>query len=146
HTTRFTFRQSATSDTASNQRSGDRLRIHEVQNSESVPGSLVDSPKMNRRHHAYPLWGAACVVSTTLAAWISFAQQAPQPNANALKNAAQSKEWLTYGGNYAETRFSPLKQIDPSNVSRLGLAWTAVIGTGGGNQEATPLFSNGVLY
>ena len=69
-----------------------------------------------------------------------------QPDANALKNAAQSKEWLTYGGNYAETRYSPLRQIDASNVDRLGLAWTYVVGRGGGNQEATPLFSNGVLY
>ena len=31
-------------------------------------------------------------------------------------------------------------------MSRLGLAWTSVAGEGGGNQEATPLFSGGVLY
>jgi quinohemoprotein ethanol dehydrogenase len=80
------------------------------------------------------------------AAWVSLARQARQPDTNALKNAAQSREWLTYGGNYAETRYSPLRQIDSSNVGRLGLAWTYAIGSGGGNQEATPLFSNGVLY
>src|SRR5215471_5478963 len=99
---------------------------------------------MNNRHHiSRPLAVAVCAISTTLAAWIGFAQQQPQqPNASALRNAAQSTEWLTYGGNYAETRYSPLRQIDASNVSRLGLAWTAVVGTGGGNQEATPLFSN----
>src|SRR5215471_16837806 len=85
---------------------------------------------------------AACAFPLTLAAWASLAPQKPQPNADALKNAAQSKEWLTYGGNYSETRYSPLRQIDAGNVSRLGLAWTAVVGTGGGNQEATPLFSN----
>ena len=91
---------------------------------------------------------AACALSTVLAAWMGFAQQPPsgQPDANALRNAAQSKEWLTYGGNYAETRYSPLRQIDASNVNRLGLAWTYIVGAGGGNQEATPLFSNGVLY
>src|SRR5215467_10091824 len=100
----------------------------------------------NRRHISRPLAVAVCAISTTLAAWIGFAQQTGQPNATALRNAAQSREWLTYGGNYAETRYSPLRQIDASNVSRLGLAWTAVVGTGGGNQEATPLFSNGVLY
>ena len=91
----------------------------------------------------------ACALSTLLAAWMSFAQQLPQtgqPDANALNNAAQSKEWLTYGGSYAETRYSPLRQIDDSNVNRLGLAWTYIVGRGGGNQEATPLFSNGVLY
>jgi quinohemoprotein ethanol dehydrogenase len=92
---------------------------------------------------------AACTLSSVLAAWVSLAQQPQpvrQPDTTALKNAAQSKEWLTYGGNYAETRYSPLRQIDASNVDRLGLAWTYVVGAGGGNQEATPLFSNGVLY
>jgi quinohemoprotein ethanol dehydrogenase len=93
---------------------------------------------------------AACTLSTVLGAWIGFAQQprptANQPDANALRNAAQGKEWLTYGGNYAETRYSLLRQIDASNVDRLGLSWTYPLGAGGGNQEATPLFSNGVLY
>jgi quinohemoprotein ethanol dehydrogenase len=88
------------------------------------------------------LLAAAALGLATLVA----AQQARQPNATALKSAAQSKEWLTYGGSYAETRFSPLKEIDASNVNRLGLAWTYVLGSGGGNQEATPLFSNGILY
>jgi len=41
--------------------------------------------------------------------------------------------------NPGETRYSPLKQIDATNVSRLGLAWSYDIGQGGGNQEATPL-------
>jgi quinohemoprotein ethanol dehydrogenase len=93
----------------------------------------------------------ACALTIVVATWMGFAQQprssqTRQPDTNALKNAAQSKEWLTYGGNYAETRYSPLRQIDASNVGRLGLAWTSVVGSGGGNQEATPLFSNGVLY
>ncbi len=44
---------------------------------------------------------------------------------NTLKNAATNgDEWLTYGRDYAETHFSPLKQIDASNVKRLGLAWS----------------------
>src|SRR5438552_7162711 len=88
----------------------------------------------------------ACAVSTFLAAWMIFAQQPRQPDANALRNAGQSGEWRTYGGDYAETRYSPLRQIDASNANRLGLAWTQVVGAGGGNQEATPLFWNGALY
>jgi len=65
----------------------------------------------------------------------------------ALRNAGRTgEEWLTYGLTPGETRYSPLKQIDTSNVSRLGLAWTYDVGTGGGNQEATPLFWNGTLY
>src|SRR4051812_29027347 len=55
-------------------------------------------------------------------------------------------DWLTYGLDYAETRYSPLKQIDTGNVGRLAVAWTANIGAGGGGQEATPLVSNGIIY
>ena len=100
----------------------------------------------DRTYKSRLLSAAACILLPCLGAWIGLAQQGRQPDANALKNAAQSKEWLTYGGSYAETRYSLLRQIDASNVERLGLAWTYVVGTGGGNQEATPLFSSGVLY
>jgi quinohemoprotein ethanol dehydrogenase len=65
----------------------------------------------------------------------------------ALKNAGQSgDEWLSYGRTPGETRYSPLNQINAANVSRLGLAWSYEVGTGGGNQEATPLLWNGNLY
>jgi quinohemoprotein ethanol dehydrogenase len=33
---------------------------------------------------------------------------------------ADNKDWLTYGLNYAETRFSKLKQITTENVKQLG--------------------------
>jgi quinohemoprotein ethanol dehydrogenase len=65
----------------------------------------------------------------------------------ALKQAGKARgEWLTYGLDYAETRYSPLKQIDTGNVARLGLAWSTDIGSGGGGQEATPLVWNGIIY
>src|SRR5580698_3837261 len=54
--------------------------------------------------------------------------------------------WLAYGRSQTETRYSPLKQIDTSNVNRLGLAWSYVLGAGGGNQEGTPLVWNNTLY
>jgi quinohemoprotein ethanol dehydrogenase len=103
----------------------------------------------SRKHRSRLLSIALCALSTLCAAWLGLAQQPQvtrQPDATALRNAAQSKEWLTYGGSYAETRYSALRQIDASNLDRLGLAWTYIVGTGGGNQEATPLFSNGILY
>jgi hypothetical protein len=69
------------------------------------------------------------------------AQQAGGVNvdANVLKNIGTSHDvlegdWLSYGRSLSETRYSPLKQIDTSNVSRLGLAWTYALGAGGGNQ------------
>ena len=72
-------------------------------------------------------------------------------DAKVLDNAgtphdALTGDWLSYGRSQGETRYSPLKQIDTSNVNRLGLAWTYVLGAGGGNQEGTPLVWNNTLY
>lgn len=71
----------------------------------------------------------------------------------ALRSAgATGEEWLTYGLDPGEKRFSPLTQIDATNVTRLGPAWSFDIPggnnaqPGGGNQEATILVSNGVMY
>jgi quinohemoprotein ethanol dehydrogenase len=76
-----------------------------------------------------------------------FAQQARRIDDLALRSAGKTgDEWLTYGLTPTETRYSPLKQIDASNVNRLGLEWSYNVGPGGGNQEATPLFWNGTLY
>src|SRR5690348_3567598 len=71
---------------------------------------------------------------------------AQQVDDAALKSAAGAPDqWLTIGRDYAETRFSPLKQIDSSNVGRLGLAWSYDTRSLRG-LEATPLVANGVLY
>ena len=70
----------------------------------------------------------------------------PQVDDAALRGAATSPDqWITIGRDYAETRFSPLKQIDTSTVGRLGLAWSYDTQSLRG-LEATPLVSNGVLY
>jgi PQQ-dependent dehydrogenase (methanol/ethanol family) len=80
--------------------------------------------------------------------WIASAElQNRRINANDLKNAGKTgEEWLSYGRDLAETRYSPLKQIDTSNVNRLGLAWTYEIGRGRGIQEGTLLMADGVVY
>jgi glucose dehydrogenase len=61
-------------------------------------------------------------------------------------NDTLSGSWLSYGRTQGETRYSPLKQIDKTNASRLGLAWTYELGAGGSNQEGTPLMWNNTLY
>jgi quinohemoprotein ethanol dehydrogenase len=82
-----------------------------------------------------------------LSAWLSAGPQVRKVDDGALKHAGDTgSEWLTYGLTQAETRFSPLNQINVSNVKRLGLAWSHDVGSGGGGQEATPLVSNGTLY
>jgi len=59
----------------------------------------------------------------------SAAASAKKPAKNiddaALKKAdARTGDWITHGRDYAETRFSPLKQISDATVKDLGLAWS----------------------
>jgi quinohemoprotein ethanol dehydrogenase len=75
--------------------------------------------------------------------------QAKRVDDPALKNAAKSAtdgDWLSYGLTPGETRYSPLKLIDASNVKRLGLVWSHEVGDGGGDQEATPLVWNNTIF
>ena len=58
---------------------------------------------------------------------------------------SQTGNWLTHGRTYSEQRFSPLKQINDRNASKLGLAWYFDLDTRRG-QEATPLIADGVMY
>ena len=53
--------------------------------------------------------------------------------------------WPAIGGDYSEQRFSPLTQIDRSNVARLGLAWEGDMESSRG-LEATPIVQDGVMY
>lgn len=58
---------------------------------------------------------------------------------------SDSDNWLSHGRTYDEQRFSPLSQINASNVKSLGLAWSLDLDTDRG-QEATPLVIDGVMY
>ena len=73
------------------------------------------------------------------------AQPAVVDDASLVAAGASPDQWLTIGRDYAETRFSPLKRINSSNVGRLGLAWSYDTQSLRG-LEATPLVANGVLY
>jgi acido-empty-quinoprotein group A len=59
-------------------------------------------------------------------------------------------QWPSFNGDYTGRRFSPLKQINSTNVQNLSLAWAARFsssGPGAGVQiKSTPLLVNGVLY
>ncbi|MES1260093.1 MAG: PQQ-binding-like beta-propeller repeat protein, partial [Acidobacteriota bacterium] len=60
--------------------------------------------------------------------------------------AAPQADWPAYGGGPAGTRYSPLKQIDRSNVSKLEVAWTYDTADGPGDPQTQPIVVNGVLY
>src|SRR5579862_9486202 len=67
--------------------------------------SCVDSPSgSNTNPGAAPLTGAGAAIDP----------------ADLPKNDGQ---WLSYGRDFSEQRYSPLKQVNVSNVSQLGLAW-----------------------
>src|SRR3982750_3913579 len=96
---------------------------------------------------AHKLALSASAAGLLLLVWAAPGQQARRIDDAVLRNAGKTgEEWPSYGLTPGETRYSPLKQIDTSNVSRLGLNWLYEIGPGGGNQEATPLMANGTLY
>jgi quinohemoprotein ethanol dehydrogenase len=63
-------------------------------------------------------------------------------NADAPANVGQ---WMSHGRTWSEQDFSPLTQINDTNVQRLGLAWYADLNTYRG-VVATPLEIDGVLY
>ena len=75
------------------------------------------------------------------------AQQAPAPvdDAALAKPDARNQDWLSYGRDYYEQRFSPLDQINDANAAKLGLAWSFETATERG-LEATPLVIDGVMY
>ena len=79
---------------------------------------------------------------------LAIGVQAPQIAAQELDPAALSKPatdtWPTYNGDYSGKRFSPLDQINASNVSSLTLAW--VFHPHASTIKSTPLEVNGVLY
>jgi quinohemoprotein ethanol dehydrogenase len=60
-------------------------------------------------------------------------------------NTPTSKDWPTYGLDYAETRFSKLNQITAENVKNIGLMWTYNLESVRG-VEATPLVVDGIMY
>jgi quinohemoprotein ethanol dehydrogenase len=85
---------------------------------------------------------------------LTACQGGPTPSGNSAKPVdaarlasvdAEPGQWLMDGRNYDAQRFSPLRQINESNVAKLGLAWYANIDTYRG-VEATPLFVDGVIY
>jgi len=64
----------------------------------------------------------------------------------AADSPANAGEWMSYGRDYNEQRYSPLKQIDADNVARLGLAWYADLAERGGSYETTPIVVDGEIF
>ncbi len=71
---------------------------------------------------------------TALASWPHLGRHKPV-----------QQDWPVYGGNAMQQRFSPLTQINRSNVEKLKVAWTYKVGDRGGVQT-NPLVIGHTLY
>ena len=80
------------------------------------------------------------------------AQASPPPATIDYARVAQERadEWLLDGRDFTSEHFSPLGQINPDNVARLGFAWEfrGILSRGGihHGMESSPIFADGVLY
>ncbi len=59
--------------------------------------------------------------------------------------ASPNADWLTYNGDYAATRHSPLKQITPENAKNLVAKWVFRL-DGAKKLEASPIVHGGLMY
>src|SRR6266498_4143521 len=67
------------------------------------------------------------------------------------QNGAKNGEWRAYGGDDANTHYSPLDQLTRDTVKNLQVAWTFKFDnycfcTEASTTETTPIMVNGVLY
>ncbi len=86
------------------------------------------------------------VLALLMAAGLSATAAKAQDTKALLDSGKNADSWLTTGHDYMDWRYSELKQIDASNVSKLGLAWYYDTDSDRGTVESTPLVSNGVMY
>src|SRR6187397_1019152 len=91
------------------------------------------------------VFAAALLVLGVLPASAQESAPARVDHARLLAADRDPGQWMAPGRTYDEQHFSPLAQINASNVGRLGLAWFADINTERG-MEASPLAIDGVLY
>ena len=75
---------------------------------------------------------------------VTLCAQAPFDPSTILKPPTDA--WPTYSGDYTGRRYSPLKQINSSNVEALSLAWLYRVNSPGQVVKSSPVEIKGVLY
>src|SRR4051812_11427540 len=66
------------------------------------------------------------------------------PVTDAMMRSPKPEDWLLYRGNYAGWGYSPLDQVNKTNVKNLQLAWSRVMEPG--LNEITPIVHDGIMY
>ena len=87
---------------------------------------------------------ALAAIAAALCAGTAIAQTAFVPVTDAMLQNPDPADWPMWRRTLDTFGFSPLDQIDRTNVAELGLAWTRTLGPG--VQEGTPLVYAGVMY
>src|SRR5438477_11480598 len=95
-----------------------------------------------KKRTGYLVEFVAFAIGATLAASSTFAQSVD----TARIEAAGQNDWLTYHGSYKSYHYSPLAQINPSNVANLGVAWIHIPGRSTRGLQSMPLVADAVLY
>ncbi|QRG08155.1 methanol/ethanol family PQQ-dependent dehydrogenase [Xanthobacter dioxanivorans] len=85
------------------------------------------------------------LVLTAAAAATVFAGMPARANESVLKLSQDPNQWVLQTGDYANTRYSKLKQINTENVNKLQVAWTFSTGVLRGH-EGSPLVVGDVMY
>ena len=85
------------------------------------------------------------LLTTCLGAVAAFAAGAANANEELIKMSQNPKDWVMPTGNYANQRYSQLKQITADNVGKLQVAWTFSTGVLRGH-EGGPLVIGDVMY
>ena len=109
--------------------------------------TLPARTKRNTRSGARWFAAASAALLMTVSALAQTpANPAQKVNGSYMRaNEKQTLDWPSYGLDYAETRFSKLKQINTNTVKDLGLVWSYNLESTRG-VEATPLVVGGVMY
>src|SRR5438094_3060515 len=99
-----------------------------------------DLPPQNARRFAFVLIMICCTCLVLL-----HPAHAQVTSERLLNSAKEPQNWLTYSGDYSGRRFSPLNQINATNVRSLSAKWVYQLGATG-KLETTPLVVDGILY
>jgi quinoprotein glucose dehydrogenase len=89
-------------------------------------------------------WAVRVAPLVLLLAWRTI------PAMGQAGKGALNGEWLTYGGDLASTRYSPLDEINAGNFNKLEVAWAFKTDAFGPrpefNLQGTPLVAKGIMY
>ena len=97
-------------------------------------------------HKAYRVGAAVVGGLAALSLSTPALSQAFVPVSTGVLENPSDRDWLHMSRTYNQHHFSPLTQINQSNVGQLRMVWSSGLGDGGTRQQSTPLVYNGVMY